>query len=159
MVTIKKLINAENTRYWQSHYKFCRDIKEWWRFTSAVFYLIGDALRQCYNPPGGTPHNDLYGEAPPERGILFRLLVCERVGESVIWVCERAQRANMWILWLYKVEKTFLLLRLIPIQMTVHLQQLKGMQNSKQGMCKGYYLSLEGIRKEYLFREKWYIKG
>ena len=43
--------------------------------------------------------------------------------------------------------------------MTVHLQQLKGMQSSKQVMCKGYYLSIEGVRKGYLFREKWYIKG
>ena len=24
---------------------------------------------------------------------------------------------------------------------------------------KGYHLSIEGIRKGYLFREKWYIKG
>ena len=24
-----------------------------------VFYLIGGALRQCYNPPGGTPYNGL----------------------------------------------------------------------------------------------------
>ena len=30
-------------------------------------------------------------------------------------------------------------------------QQLKGMQGSKQGMCKGYHLSVEGIRKGYLF--------
>ena len=38
---------------------------------------------------------------------------------------------------------------------------VKRMQSSKQCMCKGYYLSLslEGIRKGYLFREKWYIKG
>ena len=39
------------------------------------------------------------------------------------------------------------------------LQQLKGMQSSKQGMWKGYHLSIEGIRKGYLFRKKWYIKG
>ena len=42
---------------------------------------------------GGTPCNALYGEAPPERGIFFRLQVYERVEKSVIWVCERAQRA------------------------------------------------------------------
>ena len=52
---------------------------------------------------GGTPYNGLYGEAPPERGILFRPQVYERVGislvevykrvgKSVIWVCERANR-------------------------------------------------------------------
>ena len=39
-------------------------------------------------------------------GILL-VEVYERVGKSVIWVCERAQRANTWILWLYKVKKTF----------------------------------------------------
>jgi len=42
--------------------------------------------------------------------------------------------------------------------MAMHLQQLKGMQSSKQGMWKGYHLSIEGIRKGYLFREKWYLK-
>ena len=47
----------------------------------------------------GTPHDGLYGEAPPERGNVFRLQVYERavttlaevykrVGKSVIWVCE-----------------------------------------------------------------------
>ena len=37
-------------------------------------------------------------------------------------------------------------------------QQLKGMQSSKQGMCKGYHLSIEGIRRGYFFVKKWYIK-
>ena len=32
------------------------------------------------------------------------------------------------------------------------------MYSSKQGMWKGYYLSIEGIRKGYLFCKKWYIK-
>ena len=36
---------------------------------------------------------------------------------------------------------------------------VKGMQSSKQGMWKGYHLSIDGIRKEYLFLEKWYKKG
>ena len=50
--------------------------------------------------PGGTPCNDSCAEAPPERGTFFRLQiherveillveVYERVGKSVIWVCER----------------------------------------------------------------------
>ena len=62
-----------------------------------------------YPLPGGggegTPYNDLYGEAPPERGIFFRLQVFKRVGtllvevyeragKSVMRVCERAQRVN-----------------------------------------------------------------
>ena len=52
---------------------------------------------------GVLPIMALYGEAPPERGIFFRLQVYERVGillvevykrggKSVIWVCERAQK-------------------------------------------------------------------
>ena len=52
---------------------------------------------------GCTPHDGLYGEAPPERGIFFRLheygrlgisLVKghKKVGKSVIWVCERLQK-------------------------------------------------------------------
>ena len=52
---------------------------------------------------GGTPYNGPYGEAPPERGTFFRpqvyegvgillVEVYERVGRSVIWVCERAQK-------------------------------------------------------------------
>ena len=50
---------------------------------------------------GVTPNDGLYGEAPSERGLFFRLQVYERVGlslvevykrggKSVIWVCERA---------------------------------------------------------------------
>ena len=49
------------------------------------------------SPRGGggvSPHNGLYGEVSPERCTFYRLQVCERVGKSVIWVCERAQRAN-----------------------------------------------------------------
>ena len=52
---------------------------------------------------GGTPYDGLYGEAPLERGIYFRLQVYERVGillvevyervvKSVIWICESAQK-------------------------------------------------------------------
>ena len=32
---------------------------------------------------------------------------------------------------------------------------VKGKQSSKQGMWKEYHLSIEGIRKEDLFCEKW----
>ena len=38
----------------------------------------------------GTPCDGLYREAPPERGIFFRLQVYERVGISLDDVCERA---------------------------------------------------------------------
>ena len=64
--------------------------------------------KQNIHYPGGgegTPYYDLYGEAPPERGIFFRLQVYKRVatllvevyeraGKSVMRVCERAQRVN-----------------------------------------------------------------
>ena len=111
--------------------------------------------------PGGAPNYGLYGEALPERGIFFRLQVYERVSRnlSAIWVSERVQRANRWLLWLHKVDKNVLFLWSIPIKMKVHLQQVKGMQSSKQGMWKGYHLSIEGTRKGYRFREKWYTKG
>ena len=67
---------------------------------------------------GGTPYDGLHWEALPERGTFSRLQVCERVGillvevyrrvgKSVIWVCERTQRDNRYILWLYKVKKMF----------------------------------------------------
>ena len=39
-------------------------------------------------PGRGSTYVGLYGEVPPERGIFFRLQVYERVGKSVIWVCE-----------------------------------------------------------------------
>ena len=53
---------------------------------------------------GGTPYDGLYGEALPERGTVFRLVnsvpfhipvvdVYKRVGESVTWICKRAQKA------------------------------------------------------------------
>ena len=34
----------------------------------------------CMPRPGGTLYNGLSGEAPPERGTIFRLKVYERVG-------------------------------------------------------------------------------
>ena len=47
----------------------------------------------------GTPYNDLYGGAPPERGTVFRLQVKKKVGvlqvevyERVYSVCKKAQK-------------------------------------------------------------------
>ena len=37
--------------------------------------------------------------------------------------------------------------------------QLKEMQSFKQGLWEGYHLSIEDVRKGYLFREKWCVKG
>ena len=52
---------------------------------------------------GGSTYDGLYGDAPLERGIFFKLQVFKRVGKYVIRVCKRANRL---ILWLKKVEKT-----------------------------------------------------
>ena len=60
------------------------------------------------------------------------------------------KRANRLIYGFKKSRKSFV---------TLQLQQLKGIQSSKRGMCKAYHLSKEGIWKGYLFREKWYING
>ena len=56
--------------------------------------ILLDRSRSRSPGEGGSPHNGLYGEVSPERSTFYRLQVCERVGKSVIWVCERAQRAN-----------------------------------------------------------------
>ena len=42
---------------------------------------------------GCTPHNGLYGEAPPERGTFFTLQVYERVGISRVEVYERVRKS------------------------------------------------------------------
>ena len=42
---------------------------------------------------GGTPYNDLYGEAPPERGTFFRLQVYKRVGISQVEVYKRVGKS------------------------------------------------------------------
>ena len=42
---------------------------------------------------GGTLYNDLYGQAPPERGTFFKLQVYERVGISLVEVCERVGKS------------------------------------------------------------------
>ena len=50
-----------------------------------------------YQPEGGgggaTPYNDLYGEAPPERGTFFRVQVYKRVGISLVEVYKRVGKS------------------------------------------------------------------
>ena len=41
------------------------------------------------NPGAGTPYSGLFGEAPLERGRIFRLEVCERVANYTPEVFER----------------------------------------------------------------------
>ena len=49
-------------------------------------------------PPGrGTSYNGLYGEAPPKRGTLFTLQVCERVGISRVEVYERVEKSVIYV--------------------------------------------------------------
>ena len=38
-------------------------------------------------PPGETAYNCLYGEAPPERGTFFRLLMSPNKGETAVHGC------------------------------------------------------------------------
>ena len=47
---------------------------------------------------GGTPNNDLYGEAPPERGTFFRPQVYKRVGISQVEVYKRVGKSVIWAL-------------------------------------------------------------
>ena len=48
-------------------------------------------ITTLFRPLGVTPHDGLYGEAPLERGIFFRLQVYERVG---VWLVEAYGRVG-----------------------------------------------------------------
>ena len=72
-------------------------------FIPEVIYGARNGLLMALFIPGGTPHNDLYGEALRERGTFFRLQVYkrveislaevyERVGKCVISVSKKAQK-------------------------------------------------------------------
>ena len=103
---------------------------------------LGSQLDKDGNPRGVLPIMAYTGRLRPKgvpfSGFRYILLVevYERVGKSVIWVCERTQRANRKFLWLYKVEKTFYFCHWFPVK-RLHLQQLKELQSSKRGMWKG----------------------
>ena len=92
----------------------------------------------------------------------------ERVENSVILVCKKAQNKGPFSLerthrctllepagrrllfsilhFSYGCEKAENTLDVYSYIESVHLQQLKGMQSSKQGTEKGHHLSIEGIR-------------
>ena len=116
----------------------------------------------------------LYGQAPSDRGTLFRHPVYKKVGISPVkvyimnglgnlsfWSLKRPNGLTNAFYGCGRVEKTLWFCDLLNIHIlkTVHLQRLKVMQNSNLGTWKGYHLSIEGIRKGYLFCQKWYIKG
>ena len=46
---------------------------------------------------GGTPYNDLYGEAPLETGTFFRLQVYQRVGILLIELYQRVEKSAIWV--------------------------------------------------------------
>ena len=99
-------------------------VREVYLSTGSFTSLVGSS----YKLPGrgGTPYDGLYGQAPPERGIFFRLQVYERggislgavykrLGKSVIWVCERAQRAEQMNFMALKSRENVLFVWLIPV--------------------------------------------
>ena len=47
--------------------------------------------------PGGTPYDGLYGEAPPKRGIFFRLQAYERVGILLVEGYKRVGKSEIWV--------------------------------------------------------------
>ena len=63
-------------------------------FISEVIYGARNGPLMALFIPGGTPHNDLYGEALSKRGTFFRLQVYthDRVGKCVISVSKKAQK-------------------------------------------------------------------
>ena len=64
-------------------------------YESKKIPLLGPLLgRPCeHGAREGTPYDGLYGEAPPERGISL-VEGYKRLGKSVFWVCERAQKGE-----------------------------------------------------------------
>ena len=112
------IVKKNHAHRWAFHFLYKSNLRVEDEFYPLNTLLTRNRIFTTGEGGGGTPYNGLYGEAPPERGIFFRLQVYKRVGtllvevyeragKSVVPVCERAQRANRWILWLFNVEKTF----------------------------------------------------
>ena len=100
-------------------------VREVYLSTGSFTSLVGSSYK-LPGRGGGTPYDGLYGQAPPERGIFFKLQVYERgeislgevykrPGKSVIWVCERAQRAEQMNFLALKSQENVLFLWLIPV--------------------------------------------
>ena len=99
-------------------------VREAYLSTGSFTSLVGSS----YQLPGGgdNAYDGLYGQAQPERGIFFRRQVYERgeislgevykrLGTSVIWVCERALRAEQMNFMALKSRDNVLFLWLTPI--------------------------------------------
>ena len=63
------------------------------RMDASLVCLITGPKRGGGGGVGGTPYNNLYGEAPPEMGTFFGLQVYERVGISLVEVYERVEKS------------------------------------------------------------------
>ena len=61
-------------------------------FIPEVIYGARNGLLMALFISGGTPHNDLYGEAPREKGTFFRRQVYKRVEISLAEVYERVAK-------------------------------------------------------------------
>ena len=62
--------------------------------SSVNLIIVVERLSSVHTPgEGGTPYNGLYGEAPPEGVLFFRLQVYERVGISRAEVYERVGKS------------------------------------------------------------------
>ena len=64
------------------------------RLVSACLYKERETGRlKDLGRGGGTPHNGLYGEAPPVKGTFFRLQEYKRVEILIVEVYERAGKS------------------------------------------------------------------
>ena len=98
----------------------------WSYFCSYLLQLFTNRYNYIsHRGVGGTSYNGLYGEAPLERGTVFRpqldervgisslVELYERVGKSVIWVRKKALKSKRCILWLWRSRRRVLVLTVI----------------------------------------------
>ena len=78
--------------------------------TSTPKWMLFWQFIYCFKPLFSRHLNNTFFRLQVYEGVgisLVEVYMYERVEKSVIWVCERAQKANRWLLWLFKVAKTF----------------------------------------------------
>ena len=72
----------------------CLIVVVWSYFCSYLLQLFTNRYNYIsHRGVGGTSYNGLYGEAPPERGTVFRLQLDERVGISLVEAYERVEKS------------------------------------------------------------------